>query len=148
MLMAHRSGDVRFIAKNTGAVLAQPITGYLPMREAGQNLSDLWIATALGLYALAGAFWLPVVWIQARMRDLAIVADATTSLLDIAIGGAIAIRQFCRSGLLAEIAVSLSYLASATFLTPALWADPLGSLVKIAPAVMLMLVTMAILEDR
>jgi uncharacterized membrane protein len=89
MLMAHRSGDVRFIAKTAGvvviadmvftasAVVAQPITGYFLMRETGQTLGDFWIASALSLYAIAGIFWLPVVWIQARMRDLGTAADKT-----------------------------------------------------------------------
>ncbi len=83
MLMAHRSGDAAFIAR-TGAVaviadalftatavVAQPITGYLLASELGLPLSQLWIAASLALYVVAGAFWLPVVWMQARMRDLA-----------------------------------------------------------------------------
>lgn len=86
MLMAHRSGDAAFIARTAGivvvadvlftatAVLAQPITGYLLARETGTNLTDGWVATSLALYVIAGLFWLPVVWIQVRMRDLAAIA--------------------------------------------------------------------------
>jgi uncharacterized membrane protein len=53
------------------AVIAQPATGYLLMRQTGLAATEGWIALSLVLYAVAGIFWLPVVWIQARMRDLA-----------------------------------------------------------------------------
>ncbi len=83
MLMAHRSRDATFVAHTAGvvvqadmlftatAVAVQPLTGYLLMRELGIPFTEGWLALSLGLYALAGVFWLPVVWIQARMRDLA-----------------------------------------------------------------------------
>jgi uncharacterized membrane protein len=83
MLMAHRSGDARFIANvsrlvviadivfTATAVALQPVTGWLLMRQAGLDLSQGWLGVSLLLYLVAGAFWLPVVWIQARMRDLA-----------------------------------------------------------------------------
>jgi hypothetical protein len=44
--------------------------------------------------------------------------------------------------------VSLAYLVGATFLTPALWTDPLGPLVKIFPQLALMIVALAVLGDR
>jgi uncharacterized membrane protein len=53
------------------AIIAQPITGYLLMRETGIPVSEGWVVASLALYAVAGAFWLPVVWMQVRMRDLA-----------------------------------------------------------------------------
>jgi uncharacterized membrane protein len=83
MLMAHRSSDARFIANTARlvviadmlftatAVALQPITGWLLMRQTGLDFSEGWIGTSLILYLVAGIFWLPVVWIQARMRDLA-----------------------------------------------------------------------------
>ena len=37
----------------------------------GWPLSQGWIVLSLLLYAVAGVFWLPVVWIQMRMCDLA-----------------------------------------------------------------------------
>ena len=30
-----------------------------------------WVAISLALYVMVGAFWLPVVWMQVRMRNLA-----------------------------------------------------------------------------
>ena len=83
MLMAHRSRDARFIARTADvvvladfiftatAVVAQPITGYLLLRETGIPLSTTWVVVSLVLYAIAGAFWLPVIWMQIKMRDFA-----------------------------------------------------------------------------
>jgi uncharacterized membrane protein len=83
MLMAHRSGDVRVIAGvarivviadyvfTTTAVVAQPVTGVLLARTAGHSLGEGWILLSFGLYLFTGAFWLPVVWMQSRMRNLA-----------------------------------------------------------------------------
>lgn len=83
MLMAHRTGDPIKIAGAartvvTGdflftatAVIAQPITGVLLAREVGYPLTEGWIVLSILLYLLIGAFWLPVVIFQIRMRDLA-----------------------------------------------------------------------------
>jgi hypothetical protein len=51
-------------------------------------------------------------------------------------------------GLLSGIAVSLGYTTGAAVLTPELWIEPLGALVKTGPAIVLMVVALAILEDR
>ncbi len=83
MVMANRTGDARLIAHvaetvviadllfTATAVVAQPITGYLLARQVGWPLTEGWILVSLALYALTGLFWLPVVWIQIRMRNLA-----------------------------------------------------------------------------
>ena len=34
-------------------------------------LSERWLMTSLGLYAVAGLFWVPVIFMQIEMRDLA-----------------------------------------------------------------------------
>jgi uncharacterized membrane protein len=90
MVMAHRTGQAALIAHVAGtvvvgdwlftasAVLLQPITGYLLAREIGWSLSEGWIAISLVLYVLTGCFWLPVVWIQHRLRDLAREAAANS----------------------------------------------------------------------
>jgi uncharacterized membrane protein len=57
------------------AVVAQPVTGVLLARTVGYSLWEGWIVWSIALYILTGAFWLPVVWMQMRMRDLA--AEAT-----------------------------------------------------------------------
>ncbi len=88
MLMAHLSRDAAFVARTAAtvviadmvftatAVIAQPLTGYLLSRATGVSLSDPWLLASLALYVFVGLFWLPVVWMQIRMRDLAAVAAA------------------------------------------------------------------------
>jgi len=78
-------------------------------------------------------------------------ADAVTivsSLADISVGLLIAIRRSCRLGLMMGIVLSLGYMGGAAVLTPELWIEPLGALVKTGPAIVLMLVALALLEDR
>lgn len=93
MLMAHRSKDARIIAHTAGivvladllfttsAVILQPITGALLAWHLGWSLTEGWLLLSLLLYVLTGAFWLPVVRIQARMRRLAQSAVADDSAL-------------------------------------------------------------------
>ncbi|HZY20581.1 MAG TPA: DUF2269 domain-containing protein [Ramlibacter sp.] len=52
----------------TTAVL-QPLTGWWLVRSAGMPWSQPWLAWSVGLYAVAIACWLPVVWIQLRLRE-------------------------------------------------------------------------------
>jgi len=86
MLMAHRSGDAAFIARTASvvvladmlftlsAVIAQPITGGALMELSATSVSERWLAASLALYAVAGAFWVPVIFMQIEMRNLARVA--------------------------------------------------------------------------
>ncbi|MGH8568160.1 MAG: DUF2269 family protein, partial [Gammaproteobacteria bacterium] len=46
------------------SVVLQPITGFYLALSAGFPLSSTWILWSLGLYGVAGAAWLPVVWLQ------------------------------------------------------------------------------------
>lgn len=83
MLQAHRTRDPRIVAHTARtvvladtiftaiAVVAQPITGALLANAIGWNLTEGWIVLSLTLYVVTGLFWLPVVWMQIKMRDLA-----------------------------------------------------------------------------
>jgi uncharacterized membrane protein len=83
MLMAHRTGNPAVIAGvarivvladflfTTTAVVAQPLTGVALAWHLGYPLTEHWIVASLLLYGLTGVFWLPVVWMQVKMRDLA-----------------------------------------------------------------------------
>lgn len=86
MLAAHRSGDAAFIARTASvvviadmlftltAVIAQPVTGALLMWLSSTGIGERWLATSLVLFAVAGLFWIPVIFMQIAMRDLARVA--------------------------------------------------------------------------
>ena len=55
----------------TPTIIIQPLTGFAMMHIAGMSWTTPWILWTLALYALACACWLPVVWLQMRLRDLA-----------------------------------------------------------------------------
>jgi uncharacterized membrane protein len=83
MLMAHRTGDAAFIARTAAivviadmlftltAVLLQPVSGGVLMMLSSTAITERWLMTSLGLYAVAGLFWVPVIFMQIEMRDLA-----------------------------------------------------------------------------
>lgn len=60
----------------TPTVILQPLTGFAMIHLAGWPVSTPWIMWTLALYVLAGVCWLPVVWLQLRLRDLAKAALA------------------------------------------------------------------------
>ena len=51
------------------------------LHAIGWPLTEGWIVAALLLYVATGAFWLPVVWIQVRLRDIARAAASSGSAL-------------------------------------------------------------------
>jgi uncharacterized protein YbjT (DUF2867 family) len=71
-----------------------------------------------------------------------------TSLMDMGIGVLIAFRRTAGAGLIAGIVASLGYMLGAAILTPDLWIEPLGALVKTGPAIVLMLVALVTLDNR
>ena len=73
---------------------------------------------------------------------------AVTSLMDISVGVLISFRRTAAFGLIAGIIVSLGYMFGAAILTPDLWIEPLGALVKTAPAIVLMFVALLMLDNR
>ena len=81
LLVASLGRDVRTVARISGYVVLadglftattavlQPLTGWLMVRSTGMPWSAPWLAWSVGLYGLAIACWLPVAWIQLRLRD-------------------------------------------------------------------------------
>ncbi|MES2070248.1 MAG: DUF2269 domain-containing protein [Pseudomonadota bacterium] len=65
----------------TPAVIVQPVSGVLLAHMAGWPLSSGWLGWSLVLYVLAGICWLPVVWLQIRMRRMAELAYASSEQL-------------------------------------------------------------------
>lgn len=86
MLMAHRTKNAAIIAHTASvvviadiiftasAVIVQPITGILLAGGLGWSLTEGWVVVSLALYVFIGIFWLPVVFIQMRLRDQATYA--------------------------------------------------------------------------
>jgi len=87
MLMAHRTQKPAIIAHTASivvvadmlftasAAVVQPISGVALAWMSGWSLSEDWIILSVFLYVVVGVFWLPVVYIQIRLRDLARQAD-------------------------------------------------------------------------
>jgi uncharacterized membrane protein len=83
MVMARRTNDPALIAHvsesvvvadavfTATAAIIQPITGYFLADIIGWPMTEGWVALSLILYVFTGLFWLPVVWIQIRLRDIA-----------------------------------------------------------------------------
>lgn len=157
-------GDPRPFIAATG-IRPRPLRQFLADTPA--SVQERWFARLYGLkpaiLVTLSAFWIvsgavtlflayePArgILVEAGMPGtLAHVATVVTALADIAIGGLIAVRRTSRAGLLAAIALTLVYLASATLLTPAMWLDPLGVLVKTLPALVLAAVALATLPAR
>ncbi len=95
MVMAHQTKDAKIISHVAGTVViadwiftastvvVQPITGVWLAASMGWPLTSTWIIWSVGLYVFTGAFWLPVVWIQHPLRDMArLAADTDNPLPD------------------------------------------------------------------
>jgi len=91
---ADRSGNLQAIAHTnrivviadwiftTPTVIIQPVTGLLLVNTMGISLTEPWLLATYTLYAIAGGCWLPVVWLQIRMRDLSLQAIQKNTHLD------------------------------------------------------------------
>jgi uncharacterized membrane protein len=83
---ADRSGNVAHIAHTnqqvvfadwlftTPTIIFQPVSGIWMAQLYNMPLTTPWIMISLILYAIAGCCWLPVVWLQIRMKTLSITA--------------------------------------------------------------------------
>jgi uncharacterized membrane protein len=83
MFFASRTRDPKVIAVvvrhvviadwifTTPTVVLQPLSGWYLVRLAGFPWSATWLSDSIVLYCFAIACWLPVVWLQVRMRNMA-----------------------------------------------------------------------------
>jgi uncharacterized protein YbjT (DUF2867 family) len=144
-----------------------PITIDARIGSRGATVQDKWFARLFLVKALAIAS-LAAFWTLSGFTALVLSYDAAaailsthhfppplvapftigSSIMDMAIGCLIAFRRTCAAGLLAGIAVSLGYMIGTALLTPDLWIEPLGALVKTGPAIVLMLVALLTLDNR
>lgn len=65
----------------TPTAILQPLTGAYLVGLVHLPWSTAWVAWSLVLYAVAIACWVPVVWLQIRMRDLAAAASGAGDAL-------------------------------------------------------------------
>lgn len=82
MFFANRSRDVaaqavitRLVVRadwwfTSPTVIIQPATGLWLAQMAGIPLTTPWLAASIALFLLAGACWIPVVWLQLRMSAI------------------------------------------------------------------------------
>jgi hypothetical protein len=112
------------------------------------SLSVFWVAS--GFIALFVSYSAAAGIFASHRFPAMAVAPLTigSSLIDISIGILIGIRRTSAAGLIAGILVALGYMTGATLLAPDLWIEPLGALVKTGPAIVLMLVTLSMLDNR
>lgn len=82
-LRAWRSGELAVIATTfrhlvtadwlfivTSAVF-QPLSGLALAKVAGWPLNQLWLLWSVGLFVFAGLCWLPLLWLQISVRNMA-----------------------------------------------------------------------------
>lgn len=93
MFMANRSNNLqaqlivsRLVVKadwwfTTPTVIIQPVSGIAMLYLAGWPMDAAWLLRTYALYALAAACWLPVVWLQIQMRNMAKTASDTATVL-------------------------------------------------------------------
>lgn len=151
-------------------ISATGITPKTLAQMAGQHpatIQDKWFARLFPIKAVVIAS-LVLFWLVSGFIALVVSYDAAagilrshhfppsliapitvgTSLMDMSIGLLIAFRRTSAFGLIAGIMASLGYMAGAAILTPDLWIEPLGALVKTGPAIVLMLVALLTLDNR
>jgi uncharacterized protein YbjT (DUF2867 family) len=158
------TGDPEPLARATGIVPRDPAAVLMAEPSSVQErwfarlyllkplvfvvLSLFWIVT--GLMAL-GPGWHQGVGLMLEggvkhgLAEATVVAGAAA---DICIGIGIAFRRTAKRALYAALAISLAYAIIGTVLVPRLWIDPIGPLLKIWPIMVLILVAIAISEDR
>lgn len=57
-------------------IVFQPLSGFWLAHAMGYPLTSRWILWSSVLFVSAALCWLPVVWLQMRLRDVAMAADA------------------------------------------------------------------------
>lgn len=121
---------------------------YLLKPVAIVGLALFWVATgaiALGPGREAGIAHLMAAGLT---RDAAGIAAVASALLDIVLGLAVCMRRLARRALQLMLLACFGYLSAGTIAAPQLWLDPLGPFLKIFPAMLATLFTLAILDER
>ncbi len=162
VLEAGVQGDAKTWQARTGA----------PLKSLSETLRDMpstvqeriyartQLVMPIALIVLAG-FWIAsgVIGLMQQDKAAAVLAGAMPatvsklfvqlgSVADVIIGIALLVRPLVRWACAASILLATSYLVASAVFTPHLWADPLGPMVKVFPAIALVLVVAALVEER
>lgn len=93
MLYVNQQKNVALIAKATTEVVIadwlftgtsgviQAVTGFILIYLAGFSFYSFWVWGSILGYVVAGICWLPVVWLQIRCRDIALLASKNKTQL-------------------------------------------------------------------
>lgn len=133
----------------------------MPAHVQERWFARLWLLKPL-VFAVLSLFWLVSGIVGLIRQDaaadilvshglspaLALGMVLAGSVADVIVGAAVLVRPSARLALMGMIAISLAYLGAAIALAPDLWLDPLGAMVKAVPALCLVLVALAILDER
>lgn len=158
------AGDPKIWMRDTGLT---PLSAREAVEATPATIQEKWFARLYLLKALAlvtlvifwcasGTIALTVAFAAARQTlidhgfspGLALGVTIASSVMDVSVGFLIAFRRTSAVGLAAGIVISLGYMAAAALLTPDMWFEPLGALVKTFPAIVLMLFCLMMLDDR
>lgn len=63
------------------AVILQPLTGAWLVWQGGYGWTDLWLSATYFIYIGVGLCWLPVVWIQIRLKHMTVRSAETSEPL-------------------------------------------------------------------
>jgi uncharacterized protein YbjT (DUF2867 family) len=143
-----------------GPSLAE-ILANMPATPQEKWFARLWLLKPAIIIGLS-VFWIASGWIGLARQDeasriltdagvspaLALTAVLAGSMVDMGLGLAVLLRPTSKVALLGMVVVSLAYMAGSALLSPGLWLDPLGPMVKTALLILLYLVALAILEER
>lgn len=133
----------------------------MPAHVQERWFARLWLLKPI-VFAVLSLFWLVSGIVGLVRQDaaadilvsrglsptLALAMVLAGSVADIVAGAAVVVRPLARWALTAMIAITLLYFAAATALAPDLWLDPLGAIVKAVPMLCLVVVALAILDER
>ena len=93
-VMADRSGNLEVIVHTnkmvvladwlftTPSAIIQPITGFMLMSLTGVVWTTPWLLSSIVLYTFAGLLWLVAVYLQIRMKNMALSAHVNNRDLD------------------------------------------------------------------
>jgi uncharacterized membrane protein len=121
LLAATLHGDARVVAVvarfvvradwmfTATTVIIQPVSGAWLAWRYGIGMDATWIRVSVILYLLAIACWLPVVWLQIKLRDTAQAAASPDSAAPLLLPPAY--RRYFRAWFLLGIPAFLAFLA-------------------------------------